>query len=256
MSGGLVARLRAPLRQRADFSEILAGSWTALSPQRAVPPHGLPGRPWRHCARGTVRSHRRLERSHTFHRRPRAGGSAGSGNERRRRGSGGKRRLRSRGFIGRRIAPYRRRRGTASRCRSARIQAGDDGRRARGARLGGTGGRLRHASGACCHCRAGRGPGRPGHDRRNHRDVSARRVPNSGLWSKRGSLVALGGIDLPPTYAYACTYQPVHLKLLLTRLRDTYDLPVRPKHLNGFYRRYSGDLAELGKGEILTWSPR
>ena len=25
--------------------------------------------------------------------------------------------------------------------------------------------------------------------------------------------------------------------------------------LTGFYRRYSGDLAELGKGEILAWTP-
>ena len=31
MSGGLVAKLKEPLRQRADFSEVLAGSWAALS---------------------------------------------------------------------------------------------------------------------------------------------------------------------------------------------------------------------------------
>ena len=31
MSTGLVARLKAPLRQRADFSHVLAGSWTTLS---------------------------------------------------------------------------------------------------------------------------------------------------------------------------------------------------------------------------------
>jgi len=77
-----------------------------------------------------------------------------------------------------------------------------------------------------------------------------------GLWSKRGTVVALGEITPPPTYSYACTYHPPHLKLLLTRLKVTYDLPVRTRHLTGFYRRYSGDMAELGKGEILEWSAK
>jgi formylmethanofuran dehydrogenase subunit C len=77
-----------------------------------------------------------------------------------------------------------------------------------------------------------------------------------GLWSKRGTVVALGAITPPPTYSYACTYQPPHLKLLLTRLKVTYGLPVKARHLTGFYRRYSGDMAELGKGEILEWSAK
>ena len=42
---------------------------------------------------------------------------------------------------------------------------------------------------------------------------------------------------------------------MLTRLKARYDLPVEERHLTGFYRRYSGDLAELGKGEILAWIP-
>jgi formylmethanofuran dehydrogenase subunit C len=78
----------------------------------------------------------------------------------------------------------------------------------------------------------------------------------SGLWSKRGTVVVLGTITPPPTYAYACTYQPVHLRLLLTRLRARFRLPVRARHLTGSYRRYSGDMAELGKGEILTWTAK
>jgi formylmethanofuran dehydrogenase subunit C len=77
---------------------------------------------------------------------------------------------------------------------------------------------------------------------------------DSGLWSKRGTVVALGRITPPLTYAYACTYQPVHLRVLLTRLGTRYGLPVRPRHLKGFYRRFSGDMAELGKGEILNWT--
>lgn len=78
--------------------------------------------------------------------------------------------------------------------------------------------------------------------------------PTPGLWSKRGSVVALSDVPVPSTYRYACTYQPVHLRLLLSRLKARYALPVEGRHLTGFYRRYSGDLAELGKGEILAWT--
>ena len=78
--------------------------------------------------------------------------------------------------------------------------------------------------------------------------------PDTGLWSKRGTVVALGQITPPATYVYACTYTPVHLRLLLIRLRESYDLPVRGRHITGPFRRYSGDMAELGKGEILVWT--
>jgi formylmethanofuran dehydrogenase subunit C len=78
--------------------------------------------------------------------------------------------------------------------------------------------------------------------------------PTPGLWSKRGSVVALGEVPIPSTYRYACTYQPVHLRLMLARLKAQYGMPVEGRHLAGFYRRYSGDLAELGKGEILAWT--
>jgi formylmethanofuran dehydrogenase subunit C len=77
--------------------------------------------------------------------------------------------------------------------------------------------------------------------------------PDAGLWSKRGSIVALGGITPPATYVYACTYQPIHLRVMLLRLQTLYGIRVRKRQLAGLYRRYSGDLAELGKGEILEW---
>ena len=76
---------------------------------------------------------------------------------------------------------------------------------------------------------------------------------NAGLWSKRGSIAALGGITPPASYAYACTYQPIHLRVMLLRLQTLYGIRVRKRQLAGLYRRYSGDLAELGKGEILEW---
>jgi formylmethanofuran dehydrogenase subunit C len=78
--------------------------------------------------------------------------------------------------------------------------------------------------------------------------------PAPGLWSKRGSLVALGEVAVPSTYRYACTYRPPHVALVLQRLTRRYDLPVEARFLTGSYRRYSGDLAELGKGEILAWT--
>jgi formylmethanofuran dehydrogenase subunit C len=76
----------------------------------------------------------------------------------------------------------------------------------------------------------------------------------SGLWSKRGSIVVLGTITPPATYAYACTYEPIHLRVLFERLRREYGLPLQRRHINGRYRRFSGDMAELGKGEILQWT--
>jgi formylmethanofuran dehydrogenase subunit C len=79
--------------------------------------------------------------------------------------------------------------------------------------------------------------------------------PAPGLWCKRGSIVALGEIPVPSTYRYACTYRPPHLPLVLRRLQTRYGLLVEARHLAGAYRRYSGDLAELGKGEILAWTP-
>lgn len=83
--------------------------------------------------------------------------------------------------------------------------------------------------------------------------VFGKAARETGLWSKRGSIVALGRITPPPTYSYACTYQPIVLRLLLSRLSARYGLSVQRKHLIGSYRRYSGDMAELGKGEILEW---
>jgi formylmethanofuran dehydrogenase subunit C len=80
--------------------------------------------------------------------------------------------------------------------------------------------------------------------------------PAPGLWSKRGSIVALGPVEIPPTYRYACTYQPEHLRLTFLRLRKRYDLAVDGRYVSGSFRRYSGDLADLGRGEILAWTAR
>jgi formylmethanofuran dehydrogenase subunit C len=78
---------------------------------------------------------------------------------------------------------------------------------------------------------------------------------NPGLFSKRGSIVAFGAHAPPPAYRYACTYRPPHMRVTLGYLNSRYQVPVKPGQLAGAYRRYSGDLAELGAGEILSWIP-
>jgi formylmethanofuran dehydrogenase subunit C len=75
--------------------------------------------------------------------------------------------------------------------------------------------------------------------------------PGAGM--KRGTLAFLGGPPaLLPTFRYACTYQPVFLSIYLRQLR-AWGFPVEERFLHGRWRRYSGDLVALGKGEILTW---
>lgn len=78
--------------------------------------------------------------------------------------------------------------------------------------------------------------------------------PAPGQWSKRGTVLALGPVTPPATYRFACTYRPEYVALLLRHLADHRRLPVTHEHLTGSYRRYSGDLAELGAGEILAWT--
>ncbi len=77
---------------------------------------------------------------------------------------------------------------------------------------------------------------------------------NTGLWNKRGSIVTLGSIDLLPTYRLACRFHPPAIPLLLGRLIRVYAVAITPAQAAGEYRRYSGDLAESGKGEILAWT--
>jgi formylmethanofuran dehydrogenase subunit C len=76
---------------------------------------------------------------------------------------------------------------------------------------------------------------------------------NPGSGNKRGSVVALGGLTVPETYAYACTFEPPHLRLTLTYLRRRYGLAIGDRAVHGRYRRYCGDAGVPGKGEILEW---
>jgi formylmethanofuran dehydrogenase subunit C len=75
-----------------------------------------------------------------------------------------------------------------------------------------------------------------------------------GLGSKRGSIIAGAGVRVPATYRFACTYEPPHVRLLLTSLRRRFAFPVDPGLLAGAYDRYCGDAGDPGKGEILVWT--
>ena len=75
--------------------------------------------------------------------------------------------------------------------------------------------------------------------------------PGSG--NKRGSIVSIGGISVPATYRYACTYRAPHLQLTMTYLRRRHGLQVPEAVTAGLYRRYCGDAGDPGKGEILEW---
>jgi formylmethanofuran dehydrogenase subunit C len=255
VSGGLVARLKTPLQQGADLSEVLAEPWTTL-PARAIAERpvylqrdgkvmlgdlfDVAGEP-----EGRIRFAGNLERA------DRLGAGLTEGD------------VIVEGDVGQEA-------GMALAGGSLDIH-GDAGPRAGAAPLGFkrgmTGGELIVRGSAGPEAGAGmrRGLlviGGTAGERTGLGMIAGNVVvlgaagPDTGLWSKRGSVVALGGITPPATYAYACTYQPVHLRLMLIRLRVRYGLSVQRKHLTGFYRRYSGDLAELGKGEILEWTAK
>lgn len=74
----------------------------------------------------------------------------------------------------------------------------------------------------------------------------------TGAWMIRGTIVSGKPIPLLPTFAYDCTYQPAFLRVYTRYLNGMdFGLPGLPDH--GCYRRYSGDAAVPGKGEILVW---
>jgi formylmethanofuran dehydrogenase subunit C len=255
VSGGLVARLKVPLQQHADFSEVLAEPWTTLPAREMARRPVYLEREGRVLlgdlfdlegeAEGHLRFVGNLERA------DRLGAGLGEGE------------VIVEGNVGREAG--------ISQAGGTLEVKGDAGPRAGAAPLGFkrgvTGGALivRGSAGEEAGAAMRRGmlviAGAAG-ERTGLGMIAGTVVvfgaagTDSGLWSKRGSIVALGRITPPLTYCYACTYQPAYLRLMLTRLRDKYGLPVQRRHLTGFYRRHSGDMAELGKGEILEWTAK
>lgn len=75
-----------------------------------------------------------------------------------------------------------------------------------------------------------------------------------GAGMKRGSIVFLqpgSSLDILPTFRPACLYRPVFLQLYWRRL-TALGFPLPPEAWTSPYRRYCGDLLELGKGELLV----
>jgi formylmethanofuran dehydrogenase subunit C len=74
--------------------------------------------------------------------------------------------------------------------------------------------------------------------------------PGAGM--RRGTIAFFGENPPPmlPTFKYACTYRPDYLRFYLLHLRRS-GFHVPDSALEASFRRYSGDLLEVGKGEIL-----
>lgn len=253
MSAGIIAALRAPLRGRADFGEVLAGSWGGLAPaelaKRPVVLDGGETAPFGELftLSGTAAGQIRFEGD------LRAADRLGAG-------------LAEGLVVVESAVGHEAGVGMAGGVLDIHGDAGDHvGGAEPDARKGMTGGELlvRGSVGA-----------EPGNRMRRGLlvitgDVARRAGPAMiagtvlvfgkagpvpGLGSKRGSVVAIGPIEIPATYRYACTYQPPHVRLTLLRLRTRYGVEVQQRHVIGSYRRYSGDLGDLGRGEILAWT--
>ncbi len=71
----------------------------------------------------------------------------------------------------------------------------------------------------------------------------------TGGGMQKGTIVCMRPIELLPTFAYDCTYAPVFLRILFRGLK-ALAVDAAPQAY-GPYRRYHGDLADVGMGEIL-----
>ncbi|MGD2247887.1 MAG: formylmethanofuran dehydrogenase subunit C [Candidatus Methanofastidiosia archaeon] len=77
-----------------------------------------------------------------------------------------------------------------------------------------------------------------------------------GALMQRGTLVLYNEPEFLPTFTYNAVYNPTWLRVFLKDLQNTpYTIPVKPEHITGVYKRYNGDISELGKGEIFVYSP-
>jgi formylmethanofuran dehydrogenase subunit C len=75
----------------------------------------------------------------------------------------------------------------------------------------------------------------------------------TGAWMSRGTIIAFKPLDLLPTFQYACTYEPIFLRLLLKQLNGL-GFPLKEPEWNSPVRRFIGDASDIGKGEILICS--
>lgn len=75
----------------------------------------------------------------------------------------------------------------------------------------------------------------------------------AGAGMKRGTIIAFKEIDIMPTFIYNVSYFPEFLKIAFKHLKNKYNIEIPENMLQGYYKRYTGDNTEIGKGEILIW---
>jgi len=81
---------------------------------------------------------------------------------------------------------------------------------------------------------------------------AARRV-GAEMKGNGGVIVCLGGIEaLLPTFIYDATYRPTFMKIYLREIRDELGIETAERFLDASFRRYRGDMAVGGNGEILV----
>ncbi len=83
--------------------------------------------------------------------------------------------------------------------------------------------------------------------------VLGRLGTRAGAGMKRGTIVSMHDAELLPTFTFACTYQPVFLRVYLRHLQGL-SLPIDESQVTGMYRRWSGDSVEVNRGEILLFA--
>ena len=77
----------------------------------------------------------------------------------------------------------------------------------------------------------------------------------TGAWMIRGTIISLTPIELLPTFAYDCSYNPTFLRVYAKELKsESVSLPYDESE--GSYSLYSGDASVSQKGEILIWEPK
>jgi len=74
----------------------------------------------------------------------------------------------------------------------------------------------------------------------------------AGLGNKRGSLASGSALEPLPSYTYATRFHPPALRMQLLRVRQL-GLTVPDALLSGPWSRWSGDVTELARGEILIF---
>lgn len=77
---------------------------------------------------------------------------------------------------------------------------------------------------------------------------------DAGRFNKRGTIVVFGRVSVASTYRFACTYRPPHIAVTAAHLRARRGLAIADDAQAALFHRYSGDMAELGRGEILSRS--